>query len=80
MFNALVNYYISCHSKKQSLIFELTHDKYLDWYLFIYHDDSNTNIFESSNTSLNVLCAEAYVALEKWAREIPELEDIEINL
>ena len=80
MIERLLKYYEACHCVKQSLVFELTHDKVMDWSLMICHRDSGTIIFDSNNGSLNVLCAECYVALERWAREYSDLEDIENNL
>ena len=80
MIERLTKYYNACHCVKQSLVFELTHDKNMDWCLIIYHRDSNTYIFESNGASLNLLCAEAYISLEKWAGEYSDLEDIENNL
>ena len=80
MIERLLEYYQACHYVKQSLVLELTHDKLMDWSLMICHRDSGTVIFESNSSSLNILCAKGYVALEKWASEYSDLEDIEINL
>lgn len=79
MIERLLKYYEACHYVKQSLVLELTHDKVMDWSLMICHRDSETVIFDSNNSSLNVLCAECYIALERWASEYSDLADIENN-
>lgn len=80
MIERLLQYYEKLHFEKQSLCLELSHEKIMDWNLWICHQDSNTVIFHENSPSLNLLSAKAYVALESWAREYVELEDIEYNL
>jgi len=80
MLEKLLKFYEACHSVRQSLWLTLEHDKIADWYLTIRHGDSSTIIFESNECSLNLLCAHAYIALEKWAREDEMLADIEDNI
>lgn len=80
MLEQLINFYKECYNKRQGLEFVLEHDKNQDWFLVIYHRGRNELIFRDNNPSLNILCAEAYIELKKWAREFEELEDIEINL
>lgn len=80
MVERLLKYYEKLHSVKQSLQLNLSHEKIMDWDLWIYHHDSETVIFHEDSPSLNLLCAKAYVALESWASECYALEDIEINL
>ena len=80
MIERLTKYYERCHNKKQSLTLDIIHDKYGDWQIEIVHNDSQTIVFRSNECSLNLLCAEAYIALEDWASGYAELEDIECNL
>ena len=80
MLERLLKFYEACQYKKQSMQLTLEHDKYADWFIRIAHHDSGTIIFNENDCSLNLLCARAYIALEAWAREDFELEDIEINL
>lgn len=80
MVERLLKYYERLHSVKQSLELDLSHEKVFDWDLWIHHRDSGTTIFHETLPSLNLLCARGYVALDTWAREFVELEDIEINL
>lgn len=80
MIERLLKYYEKLHSEKQSLQLNLSHEKIMNWNLWIYHQDSDTVIFHEDSSSLNLLSAKAYVALEAWASEFSELEDIEINL
>lgn len=80
MIERFLKFYEACHNKKMSLCLDINHDNFEGWYICIIHEDSDTTIFNSDNCSLNLLCAHAYIALEEWAREFIELEDIEINL
>lgn len=80
MLEKLLKFYEACHYVKQSMCLEIQHEKCEDWSILIFHADSNTTIFYDNNCSLNLLCARAYIALEEWAREFTELENIEINL
>jgi hypothetical protein len=80
MLERLLKFYKACQYKKQSMQLTLEHDKCEDWFIEIAHHGSDTIIFNENDASLNLLCARAYIALERWAREDFQLEDIEINL
>ena len=80
MIERFMRYYQACHCVKQSLRLQIDHGKIMDWGITIYHGDSETFIFDEHGSSLNVLCAKAYIALEEWASGYMELEDIENNL
>ena len=80
MLEKLTNFFKACQSVKQSLRMAIQYEKCEDWSIFILHADSGAIIFLDNDCSLTLLCARAYIALEEWAREFPELENIEINL
>ena len=68
MLNELIKLYEKCHYKKQSLILVITHDKILDWNIYIKHRDRETVIY-SGNGELNEQVCRAYLALKRWAVE-----------
>lgn len=80
MIERFMKYYEKCHGVKLSLQLNIEHDNCCGWHIFIIHGDSDTIIFDEDACSVNLLCARAYIALENWARNFSELEDIENNL
>lgn len=80
MIERFLRLYEAYHDIKLSLRMELTNNNNEDWWLTVYHADSETVIFDENDASLYLLCARAYIALFKWASNFRELEDVEINL
>lgn len=80
MIERFLKLYEACHYIKPSLRMELTNNNNEDWWLTIYHADSETVIFDENHISLPLLCAQAYIALTRWTYEIEDLQDVEANL
>ena len=80
MIERFFKFYSACFYEKLSLQLDIQHDNCGGWYIKICHTASDTIIFDMDCTSLNLLCAKAYIALAEWASNIPVLEDIENNL
>ena len=68
MLEKLLELYEKLQTEKQSMTFELTHDKVMDWYIRIYHRDSKTEIYSGNGMLEDTIC-EAYLALRKWETE-----------
>lgn len=80
MVERFLKLYEAYHYIKPSLRMELTNNNNEDWWLTVYHADSETVIFDENDTSLHLLCARAYIALVEWASNFENLEDVEANL
>lgn len=80
MVERFLKLYEAYHCIKPSLRMELTNDSDMDWWLSIYHADSETTIIDVNDISLHFLCARAYLALVEWASNFEEFEDVEVNL
>lgn len=65
---------------KQSLILDITWDKNADWSIYIEHQDSKTVIFDENDTSLELICARAFIKLVEWGQEFEDLENILYNI
>ena len=62
----LLKLYSRLQAEKQSLQLILEHDKVADWYIQIYHGDSETVIFVDTHVDLDFLSSQAYIALYNW--------------
>ena len=52
--------------EEQPLQLNLKHDKIAYWTIQIFHEDSQTIIFEGQNYDLDFLGSQAYIALYSW--------------
>ena len=76
----LIKYFKALQREKQSLKISIEYNKICDWYVWIYHEDSKTLIFDEEGTSLTLLSNKAILELKNWAEGYEELEDIFYNI
>jgi len=69
MIEKFLTYYSLLQVRRQSLVLELTYDNCCGWCCTIIHRDTNTVIYKSDGTSLDLISAHGFVALAEWAYE-----------
>ena len=65
---------------KQSLRLKISWNEYTNWCVFITELESDTVIFDLNDTSLELVCAKAFIKLAEWGEDFEDLEDILYNI